>query len=220
VIPALRFAACGLRLLPKKISRAFIHPLCASLILPPSLPARGRCLDRLGRVGRERRPRRSGPARLSRLSGKRTRSSRGSPPPPLRHYDRSAQWGLKKRGMETFRRRVGAPVRRDFTMQRQAGAPSPLVPSRMSRPGGGWRVGGSQTGRLRKFLTSPFTTHHSPASKAGIAVASHPDFATAPSLILSQHEDECPGILSFDGLRTRSELDFPPGLAKHGGRSA
>ena len=30
-----------------------------------------------------------------------------------------------------LRRRVGAPVRRDFTMQRQAGAPSPLVPSRI-----------------------------------------------------------------------------------------
>jgi len=45
----------------KKIFRGFIHPLCGTLILPPSLPPRGRCLDRLGRVGRERRPRRSGP---------------------------------------------------------------------------------------------------------------------------------------------------------------
>ena len=100
----------------------------------------GRCLDRPGHVGRERRPRRSGPARLSRLSGERSRSSRGSPPPPLRHYDRSAQWGLEKCGLETFRRRVGAPVRRTFYSSVLSGAPSPLVPSRSRRPGGGRRV--------------------------------------------------------------------------------
>jgi hypothetical protein len=65
-------------------------------------------------------------------AGQRSRSSRGSPPPPLRHYDRSAQWGLKKCGLETFRRRVGAPVRRTFYCSALSGAPSPLVPSRAS----------------------------------------------------------------------------------------
>jgi hypothetical protein len=77
------------------------YPQEAANELPPSLPPRGRCLDRLDHVGRERRPRRSGPARRFRLRGERSRSSRGSPPPPLRHYDRSALRGLKKRGMET-----------------------------------------------------------------------------------------------------------------------
>ena len=46
----------------EKISRIFIHPLCGSLILLPSLPPRGRARDRLEHVGKERRPRRSGPA--------------------------------------------------------------------------------------------------------------------------------------------------------------
>jgi hypothetical protein len=91
---------------------------------------RGRARDRLEHVGRERRPRRSGPARrLSRLGG----NGPDRPGGLLRHPSGTttgAPWRLKKRGMETFRRRVGAPVRRNFTMQRQAGAPSPLVPSR------------------------------------------------------------------------------------------
>ena len=37
--------------------------------------------------------------------------------------------GLKKCGLETFRRRVGAPVRRTFYSSVLSGAPSPLVPS-------------------------------------------------------------------------------------------
>jgi hypothetical protein len=48
------------------------------------------CLDRPGRVGRERRPRRSGPARRLSPGGATVPPVPGSPPPPLRHYDRSA----------------------------------------------------------------------------------------------------------------------------------
>jgi hypothetical protein len=50
-----------------------------------------------------------------------------------------APWRLKKRGMETFRRRVGAPVRRDFTIaapSRRSLTPRP-VPDSSLRPGGG-----------------------------------------------------------------------------------
>jgi hypothetical protein len=116
--------------LPKKNPPFSFTPFAARLYCGPSLPPRGRCLDRLGRVGRERRPRRSGPARRSPRRDNGPDPSRGSPPPPLRHYDRSAQWGLKKRGMETFRRRVGAPVRRDFTSSAK-----PALPHPSSRPG-------------------------------------------------------------------------------------
>jgi hypothetical protein len=102
----------------------------------------GACRDRLGHVGRERRPRRSGLARLSRLAGQRSRSSRGSPPPPLRHYDRSAQWGLKKRGW-----RPQTPCGSAGQARLYIEAPCPALPhpsSRPGHPGGGRRVGESR----------------------------------------------------------------------------
>jgi hypothetical protein len=77
--------------LKKNFSPLHPPPSRAPLYSQPSLPSRGRARDRLGRVGRERRPRRSGPARHVSPGGKRSRSSRGSLSPPLRHYDRSAQ---------------------------------------------------------------------------------------------------------------------------------
>jgi hypothetical protein len=66
----------------------------------------------------------------NRPAGQWPRSSRGCPSPPLRHYDRSAPGGLKKCGMETFRRRVGAPVRRHFLSSAK-----PALPHPSSRPG-------------------------------------------------------------------------------------
>jgi hypothetical protein len=119
-----------------------LHPPPPALPYTPVIPSReGALSGPPGPRGRGAAPAPVGARQARRLRGKRTRSSRGSPPPPLRHYDRSAQWGLKKCGMEAFRRRVGAPVRRDFTLQRQAGAPSPLVPSRAQHPGGGSGMG-------------------------------------------------------------------------------
>ena len=109
--------------LAQNFSPLSIHPPPERAYTPPSLPSRGRARDRLGRVGRERRPRRSGPARHSRLRGERSRSSRGSPSPPLRHYDRSA-FGLKKRGMETFRRRDGSAGEAHSFTAAPAGAPA------------------------------------------------------------------------------------------------
>jgi hypothetical protein len=114
---------------------------------PPSLPPRGRCLDRLDHVGRERRPRRSGLARLKSPGGTTVPIVPGVSSDHPSGTTTGAPRGPKKCGLETFRRRVGAPVRRDFTSSALSGAPSPLAPSR-THPGGGRRVG---------------LTHHLPA---------------------------------------------------------
>jgi hypothetical protein len=80
-----------------------------------------------------------GPPGVFRPAGQRSRPSRGL----LRHPSGTttgAPSRLKKCGMETFRRRVGAPARRASYCQRQPGAPSPPRPVPAARPGGGRRV--------------------------------------------------------------------------------
>jgi hypothetical protein len=167
--PDFAAAPSGLRLFPKKKSSRFHSPPLRLAYTPsPSLPPRGRCLDRLGRVGRERRPRRSGPARRLHPAGRRPRPSRGSPPPPLRHYDRSALEAEKvwNGDLQTpcgsageARVTSAAPTRRSLT-------PRPVPdPSSGRRIGHGrmanseWRTGCS------KLRNSPFATHHSPPAR-------------------------------------------------------
>jgi hypothetical protein len=104
-----------------------------STTVPSSLPPRGRARDRLGHVGRERRPRRSGPARLSRRRDNGPDRPGGLLPHPS-GTTTGAPLRLKKCGMETFRRRVGAPVRRDFILQRHCRRSLTPQPSGARRP--------------------------------------------------------------------------------------
>jgi hypothetical protein len=97
----------------KKFPSFSSTPSQARLYCPIPSPE-GACSRPPGSRGKGAAPAPVGARQAFSPGGERSRSSRGSPPPPLRHYDRSALRGLKKRGMETFRRRVGAPVRRDF----------------------------------------------------------------------------------------------------------
>jgi hypothetical protein len=101
----------GMQRLQKNFPPFHPPPSQAPLYSSPSLPPRGRARDRLDHVGRERRPRRSGPAR--RFARRETDPPVPGVPvatPPALRPERPS--GLKKRGMETFRRRAGAPVRR------------------------------------------------------------------------------------------------------------
>ena len=124
----------------------FLTKRTVCLILPPSLPPRGRCLDRLDHVGRERRPRRSGPARQDRLRGKRTRPSRGSPPPPLRHYDRSALEAEKAWNGDLQTPCGSAGEARLYNASANPALPHPSSRPGRQRPGGGSGMGESQTG--------------------------------------------------------------------------
>jgi hypothetical protein len=145
------------------------HPPPSRLAYTAGIPSReGALSGPPGPRGEGTAPAPVGARQARRLRGKRTRSSRGSPPPPLRHYDRSAQWGLKKCGMETFRRRVGAPVRRDFTLQRlsrRSLTPRP-VPGQMS----GRRIGHGRNRRQAGAESRDVAPHHSPLD-AGTTVA-------------------------------------------------
>jgi len=74
----------------EKNSGGFIHPLCGSLILPPIPSPEGALSGPPGSRGEGAAPAPVGARQARRLRGKRSRSSRGSLTPPLRHYDRSA----------------------------------------------------------------------------------------------------------------------------------
>jgi hypothetical protein len=132
---------------PSEKNFPHFHPPPSRLAYAAGIPSpRGRARDRLDHVERERRPRRSGPARPGRSAG----NGPDRPGGLLRHPSGTttgAPERLKKRGMETFRRRVGAPVRRDFTMQRLSRRSLTPRPVPDTCPGGGSTMGGSQTGR-------------------------------------------------------------------------
>jgi len=139
-------------------------PSEARLYCGPSLPPRGRCLDRLGRVGRERRPRRSGPGSRSggsRLSvGRRPGAWETAPPvpgvpcPPLRHHDWSALAAEKvwtgRPSDAVWERRRGA------TFQCSA---NPALPHPSPRPG---HASGRQTGHAPRPIPHPPAQRRTP----------------------------------------------------------
>jgi hypothetical protein len=141
-----------------KISRLFIHPLPRSRILPPSLPARGRCLDRPGLRGKGAAPAPVGARQARSPGGKRSRSSRGSPPPPLRHYDRSAQAAEK-----AWNGDLQTPCGSAGEARLYNASARPALPHPSSRLGhmSGRRIGHGRIANReqRKCVTSPLATH-------------------------------------------------------------
>jgi hypothetical protein len=133
---------------------------------PPSLPPRGRARDRLDHVGRERRPRRSGSARH-------VSPARGTVPivpgvssatPPALRPERPM--GAEKAWNGDLQTPCGSAG--EARLYNASARPALPHPSPRPRHMSGRRI---DHGRIadreeRKFVTSPFTTHHSPASVA------------------------------------------------------